>query len=306
MTRIPPGPRAPFPDLSACPDDCGEVVARWEAVLERAPRLRPWLDQMIRQKRAVLRESVHGSIEQALWWELTRWLRQFEALPHFAVSALAVTLEDAPAAAKPPPEPPPPPAAASPERAASEAEAMLADPAFALAFHCVDTRLRPALQGPLPAYAWFGLLHSSAAQQALLTPEVAVGLVLRLLSAEWSRLPGAVRKAALRLFHATAADLKAGDRIEQLCAVLPPGWSLRPAGAPAFLAAAAQARAAMSLACGLCARIAAAAGPTRCGGLAVLQLEKSAPASPAELAELCETARKFRRMTGFQRLLALL
>ena len=50
--------------------------------------------------------------------------------------------------------------------------------AFALAFHCIEVRLRPALQQPPPASVWFGLLHASLAPQPLLTPQVAVGLVL--------------------------------------------------------------------------------------------------------------------------------
>ena len=92
MTRL-PAPQ--FPDPSAGPDDCAELIARWEAVLAKAPRLRPWLSDMIRQRRVLLHESARGSIERALWIELERWVRQFEALPQFAVSAISAALAGA-------------------------------------------------------------------------------------------------------------------------------------------------------------------------------------------------------------------
>ncbi|MCA1827837.1 MAG: hypothetical protein LC689_12995 [Myxococcales bacterium] len=296
-------PAPQFPDPSAAPVDCAELIARWEAVLTRAPRLRPWLEQTIRQRRVLLHESARGSIERVLWIELERWVRQFEALPQFAVSAIAVTVES-------PGEQRSPAVservnavhhAASPERAIGESEALLQDPAFALAFHCVETRVRPALHEPPPATAWFGILHASARPQPLLTSEVAVGLVLRVLSAEWSRLPPSTRKAALRLFQATQADLRAAERLRAICDALP--WEIEP---DVFVAGAARARASLQEACALFARVAAVARPTQRGGLAVLQVDRAAPATPAELAELSETARKFSTMTGLRRLLALL
>ena len=295
-------PAPQFPDPSAAPQDCAELIARWEAVLTKAPRLRPWLEQMIRQRRVLLHESARGSIERALWIELERWVRQFEALPQFAVSAISVTLETgeqrSPAHSE---EVNAVHQAASPERAIGESEALLQDPAFALAFHCVETRVRPALHEPPPASAWFGLLHASARPQPLLTSEVAIGLVLRVSSADWSRLPPATRKAALRLFQATHADLRAVDRLRVICGVLP--WPVEP---ERFVAGAAKARAALHEACALFARLAAVARPTQRGGLAVLQVDRAAPATPDELAELSETARKFNTMTGLRRLLALL
>ena len=299
MTRL-PAPQ--FPDPSAGPDDCAELIARWEAVLAKAPRLRPWLSDMIRQRRVLLHESARGSIERALWIELERWVRQFEALPQFAVSAISVTVESgeqrSPALSE---EVNAVHHAASPEHAVGESEALLSDPAFALAFHCVETRVRPALSEPPPATAWFGLLHASAKPQPLLTSEVAVGLVLRVLSADWSRLPAPSRKAALRLFHASAADLRATDRLRAVCDALP--WPVAP---DVFVAAAAKARGALHDACALFARIAAAARPTQRGGLAVLQVDRAAPASAAEIAELSETVRKFSSMAGLRRLHALL
>lgn len=293
-------PAPQFPDPSAAPEDCAALIERWEKVLTKAPRLRPWLEQMIRQRRVLLHESARGSIERALWIELERWVRQFEALPQFAVSAISVTLDSS--------EQRPTPIidedrghGVSPERAIGESEALLQDPAFALAFHCVETRVRPALREPPPATAWFGLLHASARPQPLLTSEVAVGLVLRVLSGDWPRHPPATRKAALRLFQATQADLRAADRLAALRGALP--WPIEP---ESFVAAAHAARAALKEACGLFARLAAVARPTQRGGLAVLQVDRASPATAAEVAELSETARKFNHMTGLHRLLALL
>src|SRR5207244_7551098 len=71
MTRL-PAPQ--FPDPSAGPDDCAELIARWEAVLAKAPRLRAWLSDMIRQRRVLLAESGGGSMAGALWYELVLWV----------------------------------------------------------------------------------------------------------------------------------------------------------------------------------------------------------------------------------------
>jgi len=294
-----------FPDLSACPD--AALVQRWTAMLGKAPRLRPWLEEMVQRRRALLQESGHGSVEEALWLDLSRWLQQFEALPRFAVTAIAVTMEPEPER-KAEPRQPTAAQAESPERAATELESLLCDPAFALAFHCVEARLRPALpRGLIPEAAWFGMLHASAAPQPLLTPEVAVGLVLRVSSGEWERLPPAQRKAALRLFDAAPSDLRAAEVVHDLCARLPAAWDLSATSAAGFVSAAARARAALADACGLCARLAAAARPTRRGGLSVLHLSPGAPvASAGDLAGLAETARKFAQMAGFRRLLSLL
>jgi hypothetical protein len=307
---------AHFPDLSACPD--AELAQRWTAMLGRAPRLRPWLERMVRQRRVVLQQSGHGSVEEAIWLDLSRWLQEFEALPHFAVTAIAVTLEEPghdgwregtgrKERAEGEPRQPLPAQTESPERAATELESLLCDPAFALAFHCVDARLRPALPGgPIPEPAWFGMLHASAPPQPLLTPEVAVGLVLRVSSADWARLPSGERRAALRLFHAAPADLRAAEVVQGLCARVPAAWGLSLASAAEFVSAAARARAALTDACGLCARLAAAARPSRSGGLSVLHLAGAPAASADDLAGLAQTARKFAQMAGFRRLLALL
>jgi len=109
------------------------------------------------------------------------------------------------------------------------------------------------------------------------------------------------RPAALRLFQATQADLRAADRLSALGAALP--WRIEPA---TFVATAHAARAALKDACALFARLAAIARPTQRGGLAVLQVDRASPASAAEVAELSETARKFNHMSGLRRLLALL
>ncbi|HZX94269.1 MAG TPA: hypothetical protein VFE90_07110, partial [Myxococcales bacterium] len=100
MTRnLPPGPRwAGFPDLSAAPESCADLLTRWTAVLDRAPRLRPWLTGMIAHRRALLSESaIHtaaANVERALWTDLERLLPQFERLPQFAVAAIATTLTE--------------------------------------------------------------------------------------------------------------------------------------------------------------------------------------------------------------------
>jgi len=300
-----------FPDLALCPEECAELVDRWSAVLVQTPRLQPWLQEMIRRQRTALQQqgSPHALIERALWYDLGRWVQQFEALPRFAVSAIATTLEEV--------ERPPPPvedaplaAADSPERAVGEFESLLRDPAFALAFHCVEVRVRPALDtAHVPEPIWFGLLHAGARPQPLLTPAVAVMLVLRVLGNAWSALPGAARRAAIRLFQATAADFRAAGQLQRLCESLPPEWRLQAGGVPAFAASAARARSGMAEACALCARISASVARegrmTHRGGLAVLQVE-AAPAAAEELAELSETARKHNGMAGFRRLMALL
>ncbi|HET9752260.1 MAG TPA: hypothetical protein VFP52_04845, partial [Myxococcales bacterium] len=270
MTRNLTSLHAGFPDPAAAPDGCADLLARWAAVLDRAPRLRPWLSGMIAQRRAFLCESAvdtaAANVERALWADLERWVVQFEALPRFAVSAIATTLQETRAArSEPEPQPPAAGTAESPERALDDLESLLGDPVFALAFHCVETRVRPALPGLIPDWAWFGLLHASAAPRPLLTPDVAVTLVLRVRSGEWPRLPALARAAALRLFHASLADLRAAAAIERLRAQLP--W---PVDAAAFVAAARPLGAALGEACDLCARIAAAV-KTRRGSFSVLQ-----------------------------------
>src|SRR3954471_3964550 len=331
VTRnLPPGPRwAGFPDLSAAPESCADLLTRWTAVLDRAPRLRPWLTGMIAHRRALLSESaIHtaaANVERALWTDLERLLPQFERLPQFAVAAIATTLTEDRAAPVFNPlrtpsafgsdgafNPVGTPSAFgsdgvpvqvsgdSPERAVAEIEALLSDPVFALAFHCVEARIRPALQPCIPESSWFGLLHASAAPQPLLTPDVAVTLVLRVMAADWLRLPSASRAAALRLFHASAADLKAQATVDRLRAALP--WPVDPGS---FVEGAGQARAALTQACGLCARIAGAV-KKRSGGFAVLQPVRPAQPAAPELAELSRTASKYVHMEGFRKLLSLL
>ena len=146
MRRMHPEPTWPEASGSAGAPD---VAGRWEALLDRAPRLRPWVDQMLGRRRLRLQQSGVGQleVERTLWHELSRWLQQFEELPEFAVSAIAVTLEDealhevdpdAGAASEPS-------SAASPEQAVLELETLLSDATFALAFHCVDACVRPRL-----------------------------------------------------------------------------------------------------------------------------------------------------------------
>src|SRR5437667_138333 len=116
-----------WPEPSGTPDGT-ELVDRWEALLGKAPRLRPWVDQM-------------------------------------------------------------------------------------LAWHCVDACLRPQLvtSGELsriPQTDWFALLHATARPQPVLTAQVAITLVLHVLSPAWARNPAACRHAALRLFLARPEDLR--------------------------------------------------------------------------------------------------
>jgi hypothetical protein len=300
-----------WPDASASSGGA-ELVHRWETLLGRAPRLRPWLDQMLGQKRTRLQESgvVHLEVERSLWQELSRWLVDFEALPAFAVSAIAVTLEDETVHLVEPDDGglEEPALAASPERAVSDLETLLADPAFALAFHCVDVRLRPQLSAH-PRLAgvaecdWFGLLHASARPQPALTAQVAITLVLHVLSSGWSRLPAAARHTALRLFLAAPADLR-GD-LPRLCGSLPARWALTPAELPAFVAAAQAARVALGQAAGLCSRFVAMTRD-RPGGLSLLADGSAGLASPAEVAELFRNSRKYEHMEGFRKLLSLL
>ena len=305
-----------LPELSARPGGA-ELLDRWEALLGKAPRLRPWLEQTLGRHRLLLEERASPvEIEQTLCDQLARWLCEFEALPQFAVSAIAITLEDR---ERPAPGP------GSDRAAAAGQDAGLSDSTVRspeCAFHCVEVRVRPQLAAALadapslsriPRADWFGLLHASAPAHPLLTPDVAVALVLRVLSAEWTRLPGACRKAALRLFQATPSDLRsrrAEEELQRLCDSLPAAWGLLPQSLSDFVATAARARVALEDASGLCTRIGAsvarAGRGVRRGGFALLQQNAERPASPAEIAELGETSRKHAEMSGFRRLLALL
>src|SRR5262249_33689045 len=198
--------------------------------------------------------------------------------------------------------------AESPERAVVELETLLADPAFALAFHCVDVRLRPRLpaEQDLSRVAesdWFGLLHASARPQPAPPAHVAVPLVLRVLSSSWARHPAPARHAALRLFLAGPADLR-GD-LQRLCGSLPPGWALLPGQLPGFVAAARDARDALVDASGLCARFVAAT-KDRPGGLSLLADGTAGMPRPEGVAERFQNARKYAHMKGFRQLLSLL
>jgi hypothetical protein len=321
---------AGFPEPSACPDGA-ELLERWESLLRKVPGLRAWVGEMLGQERVLLLARLEGEpplvIERTLWQELARCLREFEALPQFAVSAIATTLEDeepdsrearwaaaaddAPAAADA--------AFPSPERAVSEMEALLSDPAFALAFHCVEVRLRPRLASAaqaapclsrVPEAAWFGLLHSSAPACALLTPDVAVALVLRVLSSDWMTIPAESRRSALRLFGAHPSELHGSAQLDRLCRSLPPAWGVLPERAADFVAVSAQARLGLADASRLCTRIAASVTSrrrgSRRGGFALIEVNTATPAASQELEELSQTARKYVGMAGFQRLLALL
>jgi hypothetical protein len=79
---------------------------------------------------------------------------------------------------------------------------------------------------------------------------------------------------------------------------------------PDLVAVARRARVALADASALCNRIAssvthAGRGPRR-GGLSLLRGNDTPPAGPEELGKLAETARKYARVAGFRRLLALL
>lgn len=280
--------------LAGFPDDAA-LWARWERLLARAPRLRPWLAQMIARERGLLSGS---DAEPALRAAVLRWLRDFEALPQFAVAAIATELSEEPPVADDEPSPEAAPQAAeSPDRAAALREALLADPLFALAFHCVDVAVRPALDlTRVPEPHWLGMLHASARPSVQLDAAAAVALVLRMLSASWT----GQRAAALRLFLATPADLRASAELARLCAALPPEWQLAPADAPAFVAAAARARAGLAEAAALCDRLAGSAG-----GLRHLA-PGDARATQGELAQVRASIRLHARIPGFRRLEALL
>jgi hypothetical protein len=317
---------AAFPQASP---ESALVQDRWESLLGKTPRLRPWLSQMLQRRRMVLAERLGSEaaeeIDRLLWNELGRWLRDFEALPNYAVSAIALDLFDEPApkgAERPPPEPAamPDAEARSPENTACELEALVADPAFALAFHCIEARVRPRLEpatkdrpslARIPEAAWFGLLHASVPAEPRLTARVAISLVLRMLSPGWSAQPAIARKAALRLFHAGPLDVRSGA--DSLRAALPPHWDLSAPAVPDFVAAASQARKGLSEASALCARLVSRLGATcrrtgkaRPGGLGLLQEDSAGTASDMEAREVAETARKYAQMTGFGPLLEIL
>jgi hypothetical protein len=286
-----------------------ELADRWAALLSRAPRLRPFINRMVGRRRLDLQQSgiAQVEVERALWRDLSRWLQEFEVLPEFAVSAIAVTLEDEAAHEVEPLAPDVAVAAESPERAALDLDALLSDASFALAFHCVDTCVRPSLpSSPLeriPEADWFALLHAASRPQPALTAEVAIALVLHLLSAGWPRIPTSSRQAALRLFLADPHDLR-GD-LRPLCAALPAHWSLGPALLPDFAVAATKAKAAFAEAARLCARFASAVRE-RPGGLAMLADDAAPPPGPQELAALFRNVRKYRQLGGFRKLLSLL
>jgi hypothetical protein len=300
-------PDSLWPEPSANP--CGsEVVHRWEALLSRSPRLRPCIDGLIGRHRLRLQQegTARNEVEQTLWLELSRWLPDFEALPEFAASAIAVTLEDEPVAGRDvEAEELAPLQRASPERAVDELETLLSDPAFALAFHCVDVRLRPELASAelarVPEADWFGLLHAGARPQPVLDARVAVTLVLRVLSQGWAGYPAKSRSAALRLFLARPEDVR-GD-LAPLCSALPAPWGLAPDQVPAFVSTALRARTALDDAARLCGRLVAAARK-RPGGLALLTAGSDPPAEADEVATLFRNIRKYEQMGGFRQLLS--
>ena len=309
MTRLLPDSLWPAPsDTAGAP----ELAGRWEALLEKAPRLRPWVDRMLVRRRQQLEQAgaPRIEIEQALWRELSAWLRDFEGLPDFAISAIAVTLEDETQHEVQPlaPEAADAAAAGSPEQVVLELEALLSDAAFALAFHCVESCVRPRLDaapglGRIPEPHWFALLHAAARPQPALTAEVAIALVLHVLSPGWARLPSASRHAALRLFLTDPCDLR-GD-LQRLCAALPSQWSLSPEHLPAFAEASVRARAAFAEAAALCARFVSAV-KERPGGLALLADQAAPRASADEIGALFRNARKYGHMGGYRKLLSLL
>ena len=329
MRRLDQSGVAAFPEASP---ESVVVQERWESLLGKTPRLRPWLSQMLERRRMVLAERLGRDaceeIERLLWTDLGRWLRDFEALPSYAVSAIALDLSDErlpesadrPRAREPAGGLPDRAEARSPENAACELEALVADPAFALAFHCIEARVRPrilALTKDLPSLwripeaAWFGLLHASIPGEPRLTARVAISLVLRMLSPEWAAQTAAARKAALRLFHARPPDARAAA--DSLRASLPGDWDLSIAALADFVAAASRARKGLSEASALCARLVSRIGATcrrtgkaRPGGLGLLQEDGAAAASDAEVREVGETARKYGQMTGFGPVLLIL
>jgi len=309
VRRMRPDSLWPEPSASA---SGGEVARRWESLLDKAPRLRPWVDQMLGRQRMHLQQSgiAQVEVERSLWQDLSRWLADFEALPQFAVSAIAVTLEDETVHQVDPAPADAADAAAicSPERAVADLEALLSDPAFALAFHCIDARMRPRLAAAHPELGavtesdWFALLHASSRPRPALSAEVAIALVLHLLSPGWASLPTAARHAALRLFLARPEDLRGDVRV--LCSALPAHWTLGPAQLPLFVAAAQEARVALADAARLCVRLVAGTRD-RPGGLALLTEGSTAQPPPEEIAELFRNFRKYKHLGGFRRLISL-
>lgn len=283
-----------------CPDDA--LLARWESLLGKAPRLSSWLDETLRGRRAeLLQEFASGEVERVLWTEMSRWLNDFEALPPFAISAIATTIEEK---REPHPirlEKPAEITIESPESALTELEALADDPAFALAHHCVEARIRPHLHPLLPDSAWCGLLHASAQANAQLSAATAIGLVLRVSSRSWQAQPAEVRRAALRLFQATAADLKASETLRKLCTPL----NFEPGRLPELVAASQRLRKAAGEAASLCAGLVARLSK-RPGGLSLLGRDGDARATDAEVAELRDRARRQTRMAGYGRLLRLI
>jgi hypothetical protein len=285
-----------FPE--GCPDD--ELLERWESLLGKSPRLVPWLDETLRSRRSQLSGRVVGvEIERVLWKEMSRWLTDFEALPPFAIAAITTTLAEKREVPQPRPERPIELVIESPERSATELEALAADPTFALAFHCVQARVKPWLTPLLPASAWLGLLHASAPVEPQLTAATAIALVLRLSSTSWQQQPSETRRAALRLFHLTPADLRS-PQVHKLSAVLQVSHD----SLPDFVATSARLRKSLPEAARLCASLVARLSK-RPGGLSLLQQEGTTPATDTEVTELRETARRHTRMAGFDRLLRL-
>jgi hypothetical protein len=302
----------------------------WDSLLEKTPRLRPWLTQMLQSRRAALGEKPGNDpeeVDRILWHELERWLHDFEALPGYAVSAIALDLEGEPAPKAADRQPKESDAAAeeraetkSPETAACELEALVADPAFALAFHCIEARVRPRLASAtldrpslarVPVEAWLGLLHASIPSEPKLTARVAISLVLRMSSPGWASQPAQERRAALRLFHAGPRDVRSGA--DAIRPSLPSAWDLSAAGVKDFVAAAREVRKGLTEASGLCARLVSSTsaigrrtGRPRPGGLGLLQEDGAGLASDAETREVAETSRKFAHLTGFGPLLEIL
>ena len=224
-----------FPDAASSDGRGAGLQRRWEALLGKVPRLRPWLAELLTRQRRLLAERGAGDPDRQLWAQLSRLLHELEALPQFAVSAIATTLHDEDdergCASSDEAAIGRLAAADSPESAVSDLETLLGDPAFALAFHCCEARIFPLLQPPaelarVPQAAWLGLLHACAPQRPVLTAATAVALVLRALSTDFARLPAPSRSAALRLFCASPDDLQPGAPRDRLFALLPAAWLL--------------------------------------------------------------------------------
>ena len=198
----------------------------------------------------------------------------------------------------------------SPEHALLHLETLLADPAFALALHCIDVAVRPALAecasgslAGIPEEDWFALLHASARPQATLTAQSAVALVLHVLGERWSLTLASSRQAALRLFTTNPPDVR-GD-LDRVAAALPSRWGLDADDLHAFAASAARLRAAFAEASRLCGRFVAALR-ARPGGLSLLTAGGGDCASAAEISALFRNTRKYGHIGGFRKLLALL